>query len=303
MPERLLATHGTAALVAHRDAVSSLDVTADPPLPAYTLNYLVDARLGRHVPFGYLVPDPALLPAEAARFFTVDESWLDALMEGVLAVGGSSTRDTEHTAAVLPALHEAVRRAVPLAASRRRRTLSHAQLAAHVVGAVHAAATGDAPTLPDPPPVTGLMLRSALVSDYPGFSLRAFTTTAIAPNADPSTIPADQCVPILRMELLAPSIMIVLFAGTPELVWIEEPHHSIQLGVEDGNVITPVAPDGTALDPEPPAVAVPMRPGSVPGVIDVAALASELGADSSSALATQLLRPPYRIRFSADPQS
>lgn len=302
MPERLVALHGAAALAAHRDAVQALDVAAEPPLPAYTLNYLVDARLGRHVPFGYLVPDPDLLRPESARFFTVDEGWLDALMEGIVAVGGSSTRDTEHTAAVLPALREAVSRAVPLAAARRRRTLSRAELAGHVIDAVKAAATGDAPTLPDPPPVTGLLLRSALVSDYPGFSVRAFTTTAIPLQADPSTIPADESVPILRMELLAPSVMIILFAGTPQLIWIEEPHHSVQLGVETGNVITPVAADGTALNPALPDVNVPMRSGSTAGVIDVIALASVLGVQSSSELATQLLREPYRIRFSADPQ-
>jgi hypothetical protein len=302
MPERLLGRHGAAALSAHRDAVATLTADTDPPLPAYTLNYLVGARLARNVPFGYLVPDPALLPPESARFFTIDEAWFDSLMEGILAVGGSSTRDTEHVAAVLPALRESIRRAVPLMAGVRRRALSDADLAVHAVSTTRAVAAGDIPALPDPPPVTGWLLRSALVSDYPGFSVRAFTTTAIPPNADPSTIPVEETVPIVRIEQLAPSVLLVLFAGTPQLVWIEEPHHGVQLGVEDGDTITPVAGDGTALDPEPAPVTVPMRPGSVPGVIDVGALAGELGTTGSGAFATQLLRPPYRIRFSTDPQ-
>jgi hypothetical protein len=305
MPERLIAIHGAAALAAHRDAVARLDVDADPPLPAYTLNYLVSARLARNVPFGYLVPDPALLPPESIRFFTVDEAWSDALMEGILAVGASSTRDTEHVAAVRPALTAAVRRAVPLTAGVRRRTVSHRQLAAHVVAATapasaRADADADLPALPDPPPVTGLLLRSAIVADYPGFSIRAFTTTAIAPDADPATVPADEVVPVLRMEQLAPSVLIVLFAGTPALVWIEEPHHGVQLGVDEGDQITPVAADGTPLEPVPAPIDVPLRAGSLPGVIDVAALAGALGTSGSGALATQLLRPPVRVRFASE---
>ena len=302
MPERLIAIHGAAALAAHRDAVAQLDVDADPPLPAYTLNYLVSARLARNVPFGYLVPDPALLPAESIRFFTVDEAWSDALIEGILAVGASSTRDTEHVAAVAPALTAAVRRAVPLAAGVRRRTVSNRQLAAHVVAAAGSAPTtadAELPTLPDPPPVTGLLLRSAIIADYPGFSIRAFTTTAIPPDADPATVPADEVVPVLRMEQLAPSVLIVLFAGTPALVWIEEPHHGVQLGVDEGDQITPVASDGTPLDPVPAPIDVPLRAGAVPGVIDVAALTGALGTSGSGALATQLLRPPVRVRFAS----
>jgi hypothetical protein len=319
MPERLIAIHGAAALAAHHDAVARLDVDADPPLPAYTLNYLVSARLARNVPFGYLVPDPALLPTESIRFFTVDEAWSDALMEGILAVGASSTRDTEHVAAVRPALTAAVRRAVPLAAGVRRRTVSHRQLAAHVVAATGTAPTAagtapagtgpaaagadadaDLPTLPDPPPLTGLLLRSAIVADYPGFSIRAFTTTAIPPDADPATVPADEVVPVLRMEQLAPSVLIVLFAGTPALVWIEEPHHGVQLGVDEGDQITPVAADGTPLEPVPAPIDVPVRAGAVAGVIDVAALAGALGTSGSGALATQLLRPPVRVRFASE---
>ena len=62
----------------------------------------------------------------------------------------------------------------------------------------------------------------------------------------------------------------------------------------------PVATDGVPLDPPPAALGVPMRSGPVAGVVDVAALAGALSVSSSGALATQLLRPPYRVRFSAD---
>jgi hypothetical protein len=115
-------------------------------------------------------------------------------------------------------------------------------------------------------------------------------------------VPESQCVQILRMEQLAPTVLLVLFAGTPQLVWIEEPHHGIQLGVDENDEITPVNPDGTETVPPATAIPVPMRGGTVPKVVDVATLATTLGVSGPAALATQLLRPPYRLRFSADPQ-
>lgn len=46
------------------------------------------------VPFAYLVAHPQLLPVESARFFTVDVNWIGALVDGALAVGTQSSRDT-----------------------------------------------------------------------------------------------------------------------------------------------------------------------------------------------------------------
>jgi hypothetical protein len=298
MAERLLGLHGQAALQAHLDHAAALQPRDDAPLPDYVANFLVQLRLARNVPFGYLVPDQALLPSESVRFFMVDEGWFDAAMSGALAVGTANTRDTEHVARSLPAVQTAVRAAVPLAAGLRRGTVTRRALALTVNAAI---STAGAP--PDPggtAPVTGMLLRSSLVSGWPGFAVRAFTTTDISFQADPSAVPAGQCVPLLRMELLSPSVLIVLFAGVPALVWIEEPHHGIQLGVDDDNgtgVISPVNPDGSAPDPPRPPVTVPLRAASGPKVIDIGSLAAQLGVTSPADLAVQLLRPPYRQRF------
>jgi hypothetical protein len=300
MPERLLALHGGAALRAHLDAAPP-----DPTLPAYVANYLVQLRLGIGVPFSYLVPDEALLPNESIRFFTVDEGWFDAATQGVLAVGTASTRDTEHVQAVIAHVQAAVRDAVPLVARVRRRTATRAHIAAHVSAHLSAqtSAASDPETASDPTTaVTGFLLRSALVSGWPGTSVRAFTTANIPDGTDPSTVPAEECVPILRLELVSPSILLVLFGGTPALVWLEEPHHGIQLGVDNTggvNEITPVNPDGTERVPAATPVDVPMRTGGL-NVVDIGQLAAALGAGGSADLATQLLRPPWRERFASD---
>jgi hypothetical protein len=305
MPERLLALHGGAALRAHLDAPPP-----DPTLPAYVASYLVQVRLGIGVPFSYLVPDEALLPNESIRFFTVDEGWFDAATQGVLAVGTASTRDTEHVLAVIARVQAAVRDAVPLVARVRRRTATRAHVAAHVSAHLSAPAatvsdhqTSDAKTASDPATaVTGFLLRSALVSGWPGLSVRAFTTADIPDGTDPSTVPAEQCVPLLRLELVSPSILLVLFSGTPALVWLEEPHHGIQLGVDNaGGVseVTPVNPDGTERVPAATPVEVPMRTGGL-NVVDIAQLAAALDAGGPADLATQLLRPPWRERFASE---
>ena len=150
--------------------------------------------------------------------------------------------------------------------------------------------------------MTGFLLRSALVSGWPGMSVRAFTTAGIPDGTDPSTVPAEQCVPILRLELVSPSILLVLFSGTPALVWLEEPHHGIQLGVDSTggvNEITPVNPDGTERVPAAAPVGVPMRTGGL-SVVDIGQLAAALGAGGPADLATQLLRPPWRERFASE---
>lgn len=285
-----------------------------PPLPTYVADFLVRLRLGERVPFHYLVPDPAMLPDESIRFFTIDDDWLDALLEGAMAIGSSGTRDVEHSSAAMPAIKTAVRGAVPLAAAVRRRHVAAQAMSDHVRGAVALAAD-----FPDPggtPPVTGFLLRSSLVSMWPGFSVRAFTTTDIPEAVDPTTLDPGLFVPLLRVELLSPSVLLVLFAGTPALVWLEEPHHGIQLGIEEDGELFVVGTTGAQVfetdehgEDLAKKISVPMRGGPVPGVVDVAGLRAALDtahqADNrvapqggSAALALQLMNPPRRQRFS-----
>jgi hypothetical protein len=75
--------------------------------------------------------------------------------------------------------------------------------------------------VPQPPPhnlTGGLLLRSALVSGWPGLSVSA---TA-----------GGQAVAILRLDFLAPDVLFCLFAGLPDTVVLEEPHEGLQFGVD-----------------------------------------------------------------------
>src|SRR5689334_889616 len=65
-------------------------------LPPYLESFLAHLRLLVGVPFEYMVPDPRLLPAESIRFFYVDRSWADRLVDGTIAVGKVGSREQAH---------------------------------------------------------------------------------------------------------------------------------------------------------------------------------------------------------------
>jgi len=284
-------------LAAHA-ALADPAVPAQPPdLPDYVVQAVARLRLLLGVPFGYLVPDPTLLPVESARFFYLDPRWLDQLGIGALAVGAAGTREQAQAELAQAPVRQALGRHLPLV-----RDLARGR-------AVLETALGRATVSLDPDaPVTGMLIRSALVSGWPGLQVRAYSSddpAQVPPGTDPGTLDPALTVPILRMERLDPAVLLVLFAGVPSLVWLEEPHHGIQFGAAEDAAGYQV-PVRTADGSEAGRVAVPFRGAPAGGVIDVAQLAGRLDAArplahprGSAALALSLLAPPARQRFGA----
>jgi len=263
-------------------------VSADEPqatLPSYATSFLAHLRLLIGVPFGYLVPDAAMLPDESIRFFHLDRAWTDRLVDGVLAVGAVGSREQAHYHTAGPAL---------------------AALLDTLEPAVRPAQRGLGPLTPAPgvsgaePDVTGFLLRSTLVAGWPQLEVRAYRSSVK--------------LPLLRLERLSTTIMIALFAGVPDRVELEEPHHGMQLGVlaEDGALaIAPRGPDGqqtsSALFP------VAVR-GTDPTlrVLEIAALRRDIIARAdpalpaqtgSAGLAIELMQPPWKEVFSDEAAS
>ncbi|GAA4813034.1 hypothetical protein [Streptomyces ziwulingensis] len=262
------------------------------------------------VPFTRLVPDARMLPPESLRFFHTDPNWRDALIGGALGIGAQSSRDTlqdEIVAAV-------VRAEVAGAAARHRDTLRDA-------GPGDPKAPGDpggprnpgAPSGPGDPggplgTVSGLLLRSALVSGWPHLAVRAVDTTG-AP------------LPVLRMERLSSSVLLCLFNGVPATVELAEPQEGFRFGVEDDGLIPlrSLLPDagprlplgeqfGTDVTFD---VLRHLRPSADPDVrvLDVGSLVTALngaldrahgtsvGTVGPADLALQLVKVPEAIRF------
>ncbi len=250
--------------------------TDDDGLPDAVVDWLARLRLLSNVPFAYLVPDHRLLPTESIRFFYLNRNWTDAAVDGALSVGAVTSKDR----AQLQGLHATLRSAL----DRHERR-------------VWAKDAGAAPTDGPAEVVTGFLLRSRAVSGWPGLHVRA--------SHD------GRQLQLLRMERLAPAVLLVLLDGIPDRVVIEEPRAGVQFGVDPAApgqpsasrsivVRNPATGQPTTIAP----LTVPFR-ADAPGVIHVAELANRLkatnlfGADGvgSGELAIQLLQFPYRQGF------
>jgi hypothetical protein len=238
------------------DAASA--TAAGPVPPPAVIDWLARLRLLEGVPFAYLVADERLLPLESIRFCFLDRNWVDAAVDGALAAGTGTVRERAH----LRARHAGIRAAVDAAERNVWAAKAH----------------------PDRPwedaaaeVVTGFLLRSRAVAGWPGLHVRA------------SRAGAD--VRPLRVERLAPAVLLVLFDGLPDQVLIEEPRQGLQLGFD-----APSADRRQAPGPAGP-VTVRFRPGA-PGVVDMTALAADLGLPAtpppSAGLALRLVQLPYR---------
>lgn len=269
----------------------------DHVVPGELRRFLARLRLLHGVPFSYLVPDADLLPIESIRFFYVDRAWSDALVQGVLSVGTITTADRAH----LEAAYARIRDEVDETERTTRRPRDEKRL------------QGAAGT------ITGFLMRSRLVSGWPNLHVRGYSRDVIEDDALTTAAESDPSrMKVLRMERLAPAVLLVLFDGVPAVVHVEEPRQGIQFGVRlDSDA--PPAPrrakvkvrDNATGDPVPPkdftpdnSVDVPFRKNA-PGVINVGELRNRLAAKAphsdgtleSNEYALQMLRFPYRQVF------
>jgi hypothetical protein len=272
------------------------DVGEDRIAPRDIRDWLARLRLLEGVPFNTIVADSALLPKESIRFFYLDRAWTDALVQGALSVGTVNSADR----AQLEALYPAIRDEIDVEERQVRRP------------------GGEPPQLGPGAQITGFLLRSRAVSGWPGLQVRAYRREVgrdedIIPESNPDR------VKVLRLERLAPAVLLALFDGVPELVHVEEPRQGLQFGVSlkpSGNGFSAEVRTRdvqTAKDVQPrKAMLVSFRPGS-PGVLDLNATgtsflgtaSTHMNADGKldgAEFALQMIRFPWRQVF-GDPDS
>lgn len=293
----------------NREAVTSVvftptetqDPYGDRVVPFDLRQWLARLRLLEGVPFAYLAADSELLPPESIRFFYLDRSWTDALVQGALSVGTVNSADRSQLAAVYDVVRDEIDE------EERRVRLPGGEDVLQAPAAT----------------ITGFLMRSRAVSGWPGLHVRAYSQEPatrddeVIPESDPRRIK------LLRLERLAPAVLLALFDGVPVVVHVEEPRQGVQFGVRlDHNDADPPSrftawvPGRDATTSEdvevPPGsgnkvrVDVPFR-GDAPGVIDMKKLVAEfvakkaqlkVGDDLDSAeLALQMIRFPYRQVF------
>jgi hypothetical protein len=287
------------------EAVTSLQPSAsdtDPYfgeriVPLDLRQWLAQLRLLESLPFCYMIPDSLLLPPESIRFFYVDRHWTDAFVQGALSAGAANSSDR----AQLEQLYKMI-----------RDEIDEEERMVRVPG-------GEPPQKGAAGTITGLLLRSRAVSGWPGMHVRAYSVDVtpdneIIPESDPNRI---KC---LRLERLAPAVLLALFDGVPAVVHLEEPRQGVQFGIRLAPTETPnqftstvIARDVTTSDNVPSQTEVPVsfRPGS-PGVLDLKRTAQSListaGTNMGASLdgaefALEMIRFPFRQVFGDPSQS
>ncbi|MBZ5602682.1 MAG: hypothetical protein LAO79_10285 [Acidobacteriia bacterium] len=273
-------------------------------MPPYMESFLAHLRVLVGVPFEYLVPDARLLPDESIRFFYLDRSFADRVVDGAIAVGKIGTREQAHHQAHEPAVRQQLDITERIVRSIQMRLGSFADLKS--ANDANRLTNGAADV------ITGFLLRSAAVSGWPQMDVRAHSTD-LPEHLDPSSAAAQNAqLRTLRLERLSPSVMIALFQGIPALVTIEEPHHGVQFGVRPvfaGFQIDERKADGEQIlvgsDSKP--LFAPVRAANQ-RVLSIASLRRALfkaqNADSTmpqqtggASLAVEVLNPPWRQRF------
>lgn len=185
-----------------------LSGSEESQLPESMRDWLGRLRLLYGVPFVYLVPDARLLPQESVRFFYLDRNWTDRMVDGALSVGKTTTREYAHHHAV----NKLVVDTLDIEERRMRPKLRFRNPATtFMVGQRR--------------DVTGLLMRSAAVSGWPGMEISAYSDTNMTSRLE-----------LLRMDRLSPDVMFCLFDGIPRAIRVEEPREGLQFGVE---LVTP----------------------------------------------------------------
>lgn len=296
------------AALSDRLFVAGGNTTTPTVAPEEILQFLARLRMLEGVPFNNLVPDAELLPNESIRFFFLDRAWTDALVQGALSVGTANTIERAQMERLYPQVEKEIDDA-----ERRYRSPGGEPELGGTAGQV-----------------TGFLLRSAAVAGWPGLHVRAYNREPsdndeeIVPESDPSRIK------LLRLQRLAPAVLLALFDGVPTVVHIEEPRQGLQFGVVAkggaGGQLRFVVParnvrnagyvnsNGTAVGESRLAaeISVAFRPGAA-GVIDMTITARNFAAARGTGMsagpgdpidgaefALQMIRFPYRQVFGED---
>jgi hypothetical protein len=215
-------------------------LAAAPPVPAATgdgtddpdeqqvIGWLAQLRVLSGVPFNYLVPDAAMLPAGdpkqghkgSIRFFQLDQAWVESLLDGAYSLGFAGVPGAGKAAAIEP-------------------------------GA----------------PCSGFLLRSAVLTGWPGLRISAF-----------ADVGGTQPLQLLRGDRLAPTLLLSLYQGILARVDFQEPSEALHFGLDgtgpawQKNLRYANGGPGTVGEFKPGATVpqVPMRPGGVLRAADLA---------------------------------
>lgn len=196
-------------------------------IPAEVTDWLARLVLLYGVPFNYLIPDEEMLPRESIRFFFLDPIWIQYLVQGGCSVGNTDYGDTIIDKAM-------------------NKSVQSNQAAAGVRDKLREQCEGVDPTGKGENvawPLTGFLLRSAVVEGWRGLEIMAYKEIkpeekAVwnARNLNPEQkkkLAEDNLAPVkpLRIEQLSSDVMLGIFNGPVGQLVIRQPQEGLHFGL------------------------------------------------------------------------
>ncbi|NEO46641.1 MAG: hypothetical protein F6K55_21940 [Moorea sp. SIO4A3] len=226
-----------------------------------------DLELLKGLPFNYLVPDERLLPQESIRFFWVDSYWVDCMQDGAFSIGRVIPTDVAND--------------TRMRQEYRRDLRSYADET-----------------------ITGILLRSEVVSGWPGLLVDGYGTNL---SGSTSFVPTQDPLELLRMERLSKNVLICLFAGEVKTVDIHLKPETMHFGVDPYDTENTQFTKGLR---DPSGNEIPYKIDPVPchdfnqGVIDIANFAMAIknalhkSEFTSAQFALEMIEGVQKVRFS-----
>lgn len=242
-----------------------------PPIPKTLKTWLEDKLLLYDVPFNYLVPNEKMLKEESLANFHMDYAWIKCMLDGALSL--ARTSDSENL------MNEVMKKG----ALSRINELKD-QMVAELQDIKDNGKKIITPSLNGF--ISGFMLRSKLISGWPGVKV-------FAKGVDTDTSlekPSDWLVH-LRLERIKDDILFCLFDRKVRQVVIMQPPESLHFGLGGGNKLTKtlrVWQPGPNLGKVDPARKVEDIPFREPGlkVLNIEQLAKKMKTNSGQATFT-----------------
>lgn len=179
-------------------------INSENPFPETMIDWLAELVLLHHIPFNNLIADEKLLPNESLRLFYLDKNWTNAALDGALSIGIHSERDI----LLQNAMNDIIRQETTKKLANLNNDLNKNETQSIQLGTI-----------------SGLIIRSSIVSNYSGLEISAFENTekSIAVNT-------------LRMKRLAPNILFVIFDTVPTIIEIKAPSESRVLAIINNEI-------------------------------------------------------------------
>ena len=183
----------------------SLDgIHLDTSAPESITRWLTGLTSLGGVPLDYIVPDERMLPSESLRFFRVDPNWIYSLIEGAYSVARVTTSDLAHD-------HVLARKVYDAAAPN---------LYSHVAPDRNSGLQDGS----SPFHYSGFLLRSALVSGWPGLRVKAYGEQGQELPPAPGETESGRRI--------TPDILLYLVEGIIHRVTFQEPSEGIHFGLD-----------------------------------------------------------------------